>query len=140
MAKLMIKDSLALAGEYTFDFSADFFTGEELHLIKERTGMRVTELQEGTFDTDVLFVYGEIILRRAGLDHRSAGMIWKLSPDKLAFEGIEEDAGDGEAIPPMSEPAAEKPASGNSPSTGPSGNGVGDDSLVTRPEPTGSPV
>jgi hypothetical protein len=66
--KLKIEGVPPYDGDYNLDIAA--FTGTELHTIKEISGVRAGELQEGlqAGDYDLVVAFTVIVLQRAGRD------------------------------------------------------------------------
>lgn len=116
-----------LDGEYEIDLG-EFFNGDELHFIKQRSGVRAGELDEAfkAGDYDVILAMAVIAMRRAGTDV-DPDIIWKAQVGKIDFVADEQEADAGPpASPPQSESGGRRSEDGENKSSGESSSITGD--------------
>ena len=127
----------------TYEIEDSTLNGDDLHLIKQVSGVRLNELGEAlqAGDYDVICALTKIAMGRAGIDVPFEE-IRKLPLGSLVSEEVadEKEAAAADAVPPASTPASTSGPDGISKHTGPSSNGGGDDSQVTTPSSIGSQV
>jgi hypothetical protein len=128
MSKLKIEGVPPHDGDYDLDIAA--FTGAELHTIKQISGVRAGELQEGLTagDYDLVVAFTVIVLQRAGQNVDPAA-IMAAEVGSITIDLNESDAEVVEERPPVSSPTPN--GSENSLGAGPSSN--------ESTEPSGSP-
>jgi hypothetical protein len=128
MAKLKIEGVPPYDGEYDLDIAA--FTGTELHTIKQISGVRAGELQDGlqAGDYDLVVAFTVIVLQRAGQDVDPAA-IMNATVGSITVDLQTEDAEVVDERPPVSSPTPN--GSENSLGAGLSSN--------ESTEPSGSP-
>jgi hypothetical protein len=127
MSKLKIEGVPPYDGDYDLDIAA--FTGTELHTIKQISGIRAGELQEGLTagDYDLVVAFTVIVLQRAGQDVDPAA-IMAATVGAITVDLQTEDAEVVDERPPVSSPT---------PNGGENSSGVGPSSTEST-EPSGS--
>lgn len=110
-------------GDYEFDTT---FTNQELHLIKQETGVRAGELVEALLagDTDLVVAIAAILLRRSGKgDPRTTlPLLWEATVGLITLDFSKEIAED-DALPPANGPADETDNDGGKQTSGPHSEG-----------------
>ena len=107
MPLLKINGVPSLYGDYDLDLSS--FTNRELHIIKQEADVRAGEIEEAfsAGDNDLLVAITLIVLRRAGKGEPAQlrDLVWDADAGAVTFDLTEDEkVGDGEAVPPASEP------------------------------------
>lgn len=136
MDKILIKGIDAYDGEWDFDSS--YFTNRELHTIKRVAGVRAGELSDALAagDTDMIVALAVVALQRHG-KHVDEDLLWDGHAGSILYEGEPEDEEEGDALPPVTGPAATSETGGNETSSG--GNGKsGSESNPGRRASTGT--
>lgn len=132
-------------GEYEINLD-EFFNGNELHFIKQRSGVRAGELEEAfaAGDYDVQLAFAVIAVERSGRHERvDADIFWKAAVGKIQFvadEQEEEPRPPDTPTPSGSRHESESPPSDdeNKHSSGSISRPAGDP-LANGQSPTGSP-
>ncbi len=137
MATLVIEGIHGLTGEYETDFS--FFTNREWRTIKEISGVRMGEFQKAmdAGDNDLIVALTVIALRRRNVDV-NVETLWDAEAGKITLNADVDVEGD--ALPPVSEPAASASESGPGTSSAPLSSVNGSGGRETIPSGIGTPV
>ncbi len=113
MPQITIKNNPALDGDYPLDFDAGF-NGDELHLIKQISGVRRNEMVDAmrAGDHDLIVAFAKIAIERSGKDVTTETLL-RMNSDDIDFEPTAEELAEEveEAeLPPASAPrgASEK--------------------------------
>jgi hypothetical protein len=138
MAKLTIKDTPGLDGEYEIDLTAGF-TKAEYYLMKKRVGVVIGDLTPGSpIDMNVMTAFGLVLLERAGKGHL-AEVFMQTTDAQTDWDWEDAEVTEDDALPPASESGSVTRPSLESESSGASTNGSSDDSQERIPGPIGSP-
>jgi hypothetical protein len=140
MAKLTIKDtpSPELNGEYELDLAAGF-TKAEYFIMKKHVGVVLGDMAVGLpIDANVMTAWGLVVLKRAGKEHLFPYFM-ETNDEQAGWDFTKEEAGEDDALPPVSALVEDEKPNVPSESSGPNTNGDSEDSLAMIPPPTGSP-